>query len=59
MTQRKIVQTTDPYQIQEVTEKEGRIHWEIFGPYGFLSDHASLADAQAKLAESEIPGPTA
>ena len=50
MTRRKIVQTTDPYQIQEVIEKDGRIHWEIFGPYyGFLSDHASLADAEAKI----------
>ncbi|MHB1580929.1 MAG: hypothetical protein ACYCQM_12080 [Acidithiobacillus sp.] len=51
MTQRRIVQTTDPYQIHEVTEKDGRIHWEIFGPYGFLSDHASLADAEAKLTD--------
>ncbi|MHB1322684.1 MAG: hypothetical protein ACYCY0_14150 [Acidithiobacillus ferrivorans] len=49
MTRRMIVQTTDPYQIQEVIEKDGRIHWEIFGPYGFLSDHASLADAEAKI----------
>ncbi len=49
MTQRRIVQTTDPYQIQKVIEKDGRIHWEIFDPYGFLSDHASLADAEAKL----------
>ncbi|BBF65339.1 hypothetical protein [Acidithiobacillus ferridurans] len=49
MTRRKIVQTTDPYQIQEVIEKDGRIHWEIFGPYGFLSDHTSLADAETKV----------
>ncbi len=49
MTRRMIVQTTDPYQIQEVIEKDGRIHWEIFGPYGFLSDHTSLADAEAKI----------
>ncbi|MBU2851015.1 hypothetical protein [Acidithiobacillus ferrivorans] len=49
MTRRMIVQTTDPYQIQEVIEKDGRVHWEIFGPYGFLSDHTSLADAEAKI----------
>jgi len=49
MTQRKIVQTTDPYRIEEVTETDGRIHWEIFGPDGFLSDHVSLADAESGI----------
>jgi hypothetical protein len=49
MTKRQIVQASGSYQIQEVTEKNGRIHWEIFDPYGFCSDHTSLVEAQAEL----------
>lgn len=48
---RKIVQKDDSYEIQEVMDDDGWIHWQIFDSYGMLSEHNIAEDAMKRIRE--------
>ena len=51
LAQRRIVKKYYPYEVHEVTEHDGLIHWEIISPVGFLGDYLSLYEARARVNE--------